>query len=88
MTPVYGCLLVSDTLITELFHLLNFYEIPRTYSHKFHKHLKMEYPLIDGKKIGLNTYECQCFRYVKSGERGNMQGSKVHCVSINFGENF
>ena len=31
----------------------------------------MEYSIIEGKKLNSTNYECQGFRYVKSGEYGN-----------------
>ena len=35
------------------------------------EHFKMVYSLIEGKKLFSNSYECQCFRYMKSREHGN-----------------
>ena len=38
---------------------------------KFQKKIKMEYSVIEGKKLNSNNYECQGFLYVKSREHGD-----------------
>ena len=43
----------------------------RNISFNSEEHFKMEYSLIEGKKLNSNNYECQSFRYIKSREHGN-----------------